>query len=152
MDARDYPIRHFEYMAKRSPTIEELEREVWAAPKVDSYLVGTIHALRRKPIAEFTVEDLRIMLGQNCGIEHLTPLALDRLEIDPFLAGDFYPGDLLSAVMGIPPHYWSAHLSAAERMDAIAHRATHELPRRGITDEIKAHLRELIAAAPWRSA
>ncbi|MEU5722368.1 contact-dependent growth inhibition system immunity protein [Micromonospora sp. NPDC047738] len=46
-------------------TIEELERDVWPDPGPDdTFLVRRCLELRRKPLAEFTVEDLRIMLGQ----------------------------------------------------------------------------------------
>jgi hypothetical protein len=37
------------------------------------FLVRTCHALRQKPLREFTVEDLRIILGQNFSLEYLVP-------------------------------------------------------------------------------
>jgi hypothetical protein len=46
-----------------------------------------------------TVEDLRILLGQNVGVAILSPIAIDRLESDPLAEGDFYPGDLLVAAL-----------------------------------------------------
>jgi len=110
-------------MTEPSSTLEQLDGEDWGEPNYNSYLVRTVHALRRKPIAEFTVEDLRIMLGQKFGPEHLVPIALSRLEADPFAEGHFYPGDLLGVVMELPREYWSAHASEASRMDAIARQA-----------------------------
>jgi CDI immunity proteins len=92
-------------MTDQSRTLEQLEDEDWGEPEYDSNLVQTIHKLRRKPIGEFTIEDLRVMLGQKVGMEQFIPLALDRLEADPFASGDFYPGDLLGAVMAIPREY-----------------------------------------------
>ena len=58
-----------------------------------------MHALRRKPIGALTVEDLRLLIGQNIGLAHLLPLAMEVLRADPMTAGDFYEGDPLSAVM-----------------------------------------------------
>ncbi|WP_307797842.1 contact-dependent growth inhibition system immunity protein [Streptomyces laculatispora] len=41
-------------------SIEELERAFWPAPSVDdTRLVATAHALRRRPIGQLTVEDMR---------------------------------------------------------------------------------------------
>jgi hypothetical protein len=134
-----------------SITLEQLEGDSWGEPQYDSYLVRTIHALRRKPIAEFTIEDLRITIGQKFSLEHLTPLALNRLEIDPFAEGHCFPGDLLDAVMSISSDYWSAHRAEARRMEAVADHAVHELRHREEPNEIKARLRQLIAAAPWRA-
>lgn len=83
------------------PTLEELENEVWPDPEFDSYLVTTCHRLRRKPIEDFTTEDLRIMIGQNLGLPFLLPKALIILEDNPFAEGDYYPGDLLVMVTSV---------------------------------------------------
>jgi hypothetical protein len=50
-------------------------------------------------VDEFTVEDLRIMIGQQIGLWHLMPLTVAVLEQDPLAEGDFYAGDLLSSVI-----------------------------------------------------
>src|SRR5438132_1243460 len=81
-------------------TLQELEGQDWGEAHYPSYLVRTCHALRRKPLRDFTVEDLRIMIGQNFSLEYLIPLAIEHLQRDPFAAGDFYPGDLLGCVLG----------------------------------------------------
>ena len=83
-----------------SATLEQLEGCVWPAADYESYLVSTVHRLRKKPLAEFTVEDLRIMIGQGIGLPYLIPLAVAVLEREPLAEGDFYPGDLLSSVIG----------------------------------------------------
>jgi hypothetical protein len=140
-----------EKVTDSSKTLEQLEGENWGEPKYHSYLVQTIHRLRRKPISEFTVEDLRITLGQKFGMEYLTPLALDRLEADPFAQGDFYPGDLLGAVMAIPREYWLTHPNEAARMEMVAARAAALLDGRDEIDEIKTRLRSLMSARPWHA-
>ena len=95
-------------MAK-NPSLQELEGDDWGEPTHDSYLVRTVHALRRKPIVDFTVEDLRLMIGQAVGVSHLVPLALIHLEQDPFVAGHYYPGDLLGVVLSVDAEYWRSH-------------------------------------------
>jgi hypothetical protein len=137
-------------MTDLSKTLEQLESENWGEPKYKSYLVQTIHRLRRKPIGEFTVEDLRITLGQKFGLEHLTPLALGLLETDPFAQGDFYPGDLLGSVMALPREYWLTHPNEAARMEMVASRAAALLDGPDEKDEINTHLRSLISARHWQ--
>jgi hypothetical protein len=88
-------------------SLQELEGQDWGEAQYPSYLVRTCHALHRKPLRDFTVEDLRIMIGQNFSLDYLVPLALEHLHRDPFAAGDFYPGDLLGCVLGrVQPGFW----------------------------------------------
>ena len=96
-------------------TIEQLERDVWpdSGPD-DTSLIRRCTELRRKPVAEFTVEDLRIMLGQQIGVSVLLPLAVQVLLRDPLAEGDYYPGDLLRNVLRLPDSEWSRSPSRTE--------------------------------------
>ena len=84
----------------RGRTLEQLEEQTWPEPDFSSQLVETCHRLRTKPLDDFTVEDLRIMVGQKIGLLHLLPLAIKILKDDPLAEGDYYPGDLLTSVIG----------------------------------------------------
>jgi hypothetical protein len=96
--------------ATLSRTLQELEGERWPAPAdEESYLVREAHRLRTVPLGALTVEDLRLLLGQRIGVEWLMPLALDKLRTDPLAAGDFYAGDLLTAVLRTDAAYWASH-------------------------------------------
>jgi hypothetical protein len=89
-------------------TIEQLERDVWPDPEQSStFLVRRCTELRRKPLSEFTVEDLRIMLGQEVGVQVRLPRAVDVLVREPLAEGDLYPGDLLRSVVRLPDTAWS---------------------------------------------
>lgn len=81
-------------------TLDELEGDTWGPPGFDSHLVQETHRLRSIPIGELTVENLRLLLGQQIGTPWLVPLALAQLVDDPLAMGDFYPGDLLTSVLG----------------------------------------------------
>ncbi|NNF72496.1 MAG: hypothetical protein HKN02_09920 [Rhodobacteraceae bacterium] len=83
-------------------TLEYLEKDVWPDPDYDSHLVTTCHRLRKKRLGEFEVEDLRIMIGQGIGLKYLLPKAVEELRINPFVAGDFFEGDLLVQVLNRP--------------------------------------------------
>lgn len=91
---------------QRIKTLQELEGHDWGEPNFPSHLVITCHTLRRKPLRDFTVEDLRIMIGQNIGLNYLIPLAIEQLRRDPLVAGSFYEGDLLVAVLRAESGFW----------------------------------------------
>src|SRR5262245_62623721 len=107
-------------------TLDELEGVVWGEPTFDSYLVTTCHRLRTKPVDEFSVEDLRIMIGQQIGLPHLMPLAIPVLEREPLAEGDFYPGDLLSNVIGAV-EWLRANPEWLARVIRVTERASAEL-------------------------
>jgi hypothetical protein len=67
-----------------------------------------VHELRRRPVGQLGIEDLRVLVAQRVGLDVLVPLALARLEENPLAEGDFYPGDLLVAVLRVPPAYWQS--------------------------------------------
>jgi hypothetical protein len=104
----------------RRKTLDELEGVVWgpAAPS-DTGLVRTCHRLRTKPIGDFTVEDLRVMIGQDIGSHVLVPVALEVLDKDPLAEGDFYPGDLLHSLLRLEAAFWSQEGEYRDRLSRI---------------------------------
>ena len=87
-------------------TLDQIENVDWGEPGYPSHLVVTCHALRKKPLKDFTVEDLRIMIGQNISLDILMPIAFERLKQNILAEGDFYPGDLLNNVLRAETSYW----------------------------------------------
>jgi CDI immunity proteins len=106
MTRHDRPFHSGLSEIERNKSLQELEKQEWRNDDFSSSLVLTCSALRRKSLREFTVEDLRIMIGQNLSLSYLVPLALEHLQHDPFVAGDFFPGDLLANVLKIQPSFW----------------------------------------------
>jgi hypothetical protein len=78
----------------------------------DTSLVKSCATLRNKVLQEYTVEDLRLSIGQGIGLLWLIPLALVRLQQNLLSEGDYYPGDLLKSVSQVPDSYWREHLTA----------------------------------------
>ncbi|MDQ2088017.1 contact-dependent growth inhibition system immunity protein [Herbivorax sp. ANBcel31] len=93
----------------RFKTLEEIEGQDLGESNFNSYLVTTCQELRKKPISSFTVEDLRIMIGQNIGLNYLIPLALEILEDNLFSQGDLYSGDLLNQVLKVSKDFWESN-------------------------------------------
>jgi len=112
-------------------TLQELEGNDWGTPPYDSSLVKHCHRLRRVPLEDFSIEDLRIMIGQEIGLKYLVPIALVELEKEPLAEGDFYPGDLLKNVLGVSREFWRQHSELKERMDAIVEKAKAKLESPG---------------------
>jgi hypothetical protein len=100
-------------------TLEILEGREWAEAGFHSSLVSTCHRLWTKPVSKFTVEELRIMIGQGMGLPHLVPRALGLLERDPLAEGDCYPGDLLLSVMSAEA-FLASHSDWLERLVDVA--------------------------------
>ncbi|MFE0452436.1 contact-dependent growth inhibition system immunity protein [Streptomyces sp. NPDC058914] len=117
----------------RSPncdsSLEELERDRWPAPPADATrLVATAHALRRRPIGELAVEDMRLLIGQDIGLPYLLPLALKVLRDNPMAEGDMYEGDLLSAVLTRNPAVWTESPELGRELRAIVSALTDPPP------------------------
>ncbi|WP_040736775.1 contact-dependent growth inhibition system immunity protein [Nocardia tenerifensis] len=105
-------------------SVEDVEGVAWgASPPETTHLIRRVHELRRVPVSEFGVEDLRIMLSQSVGTAVLLPRALEVLERDPLASGDFYPGDLLVAVLRLGSEHWSADSALLDRARRVAQRA-----------------------------
>jgi hypothetical protein len=77
-------------------SIEQLEGKVWPEPEPGyTWLIKSCHRLRKKPLDEFSPDDLRLMIGQRIGLLYLMPLAIDLLEKEPLIEASYFPGDLL---------------------------------------------------------
>lgn len=101
-------------------TLAELEGDRGREPKGDTSLTKRCHRLRREPLHALSVEDLRVLLSQSISPEVLLPLALETLEINPYVEGDHYEGDLLAAVMRLDKKAWrTAQSSPAELIETI---------------------------------
>ena len=114
-------MRHVKSNRKRS--LQQLEGQDWGEPTFNTHLVKECHRLRRVPLSDFTVEDLRITIGQNMSLDHLVPLAIERLHGDPLAEGGFYPGDLLVSVLRAKARFWHSHGEWRKQIVEIAERA-----------------------------
>ncbi|MEV8531986.1 contact-dependent growth inhibition system immunity protein [Streptomyces sp. NPDC051211] len=106
----------------RSRSLEQLEGRRWPDPPQDSTsLVKVVHALRRRPVEQLTVEELARLIGQEVGLRWLMPVALEILrETAPGqAAGGFYDDDLLTAVLTVNPDFWRAEPGPAAELREI---------------------------------
>ena len=116
-------------------SLDDLEGVTWGLPPVDATrLIAKVYELRRKPIGELTNDDIRILVGQEVGLDILLPLAVSRLNVNPLLSADLYPGDLLAAVLRVPRNYWTSKPELAAQVDSIL--ASIDEPATEIQDDI----------------
>ena len=128
-------------------TLQEIEGIAWGPPTLGSHLVRTCHALRLKPLGSFSVEDLRILIGQSESLPVLVPLALTRLQKDPLAEGDFYPGDLLASLLRLDRSFWALRPKEHGAAREIARRALVTLLERAELGEAAACDEELMTDA-----
>ncbi len=109
----------------RSKTLEHLEERVWPHDDFDSHVVQESQRLRKIPIGDLSIEDLRLLIGQKIGLEFLVPLALEQLADNPLVSGAYYQGDLMSVVLGVPEDFWTAHPALNNDVVEIGFRLTN---------------------------
>jgi hypothetical protein len=119
------------YRFNVNKSLQELEGSAWGkANREDTGLIKNCLRLRRVPLKDFTVADLRLMIGQQIGLEFLVPLALEHLERDPLIEGSLYPCDLLVNVLTVDVGFWPSHPELRLRAAQAAGSAVQMFPSR----------------------
>jgi hypothetical protein len=94
----------------RDKTIENLEKQNFGNPsEAPTNMVKRCLELCKVPLNQFTVEDLRLMIGQDFSLRYLIPLATEHLKENIFIEGDLYPGDLLKNVLSVDANFWRSN-------------------------------------------
>lgn len=86
----------------------------------ETHMATLTQPIRSKPLEDFTVGDLRVMIGRQLSLRTLVPIAIEVLEENPLAEGDFYPGDLLQAVLEVDKQYWRSNRDQWEAVREIA--------------------------------
>jgi hypothetical protein len=89
-------------------------------------LVKRCIELSKFPLSAFSVEDLRLMIGQQLGLKYLIPLALDKLKDDLFIEADYFPGDLLKNVLNVDTSFWLQNKNVWNHLHSLLIGREHE--------------------------
>lgn len=100
-------------------TLSQLEGKQINNQKFESGLIQKCYKLYDKPLANYTVEDMRLMIGQDIGLKYLIPMAIEELELNPMVSGDSYAGDLLHSVINSDPEFWKENEAAKNKIEDI---------------------------------
>lgn len=115
-------------MTTLSKTLTQLEKNDWGSPPKEAPpSVQEVFRLRNKPLRELSVEDLRLLIGQDVGLEYLMPLAVGYLSENPLAKGEHYHGDLLSNVLRANPQYFADQPKVRRSVKSILSRAYQAL-------------------------
>jgi len=91
----------------RTKTIQSLDKKDYGDPQhAPTPMVRRCLELCRTPLSEFTVEDVRLMIGQRFSLKYLVPLAIEHLNLDIMVEANYFPGDLLTNVLRIDKDFW----------------------------------------------
>ncbi|MDZ4862808.1 MAG: contact-dependent growth inhibition system immunity protein [Gemmatimonadota bacterium] len=101
-------------------SLYDLEGHDLPQTKRMSMLDVTLRRHRRTPIEQLGTEALRFLLEEEQAADVLLRVAIDRLELDPFLGGDYHPGDLLVAVLTRPAAIFLEHHELRSRAFLVA--------------------------------
>ena len=114
-----------------------MENDYW--PDLEYYptkLVENAHSLRRIPICELDVKDIRFLIGQNIGVKYLVPIALNILEADILVDAFYYPGDLLMArLLKLQEEYWKESPAERARLVYLLRKSKEMLSDTELIDE-----------------
>ena len=115
-------------------SLEILENDVWDDLKeFPTGLVERCYKLRKKPLNEFTNEDIRTMIGQQIGLPYLIPLAIEILKKDLLAEGDLYRGAVLESVVKVDVLFWKQNTQLWTQLNDLIERKRGMINQNGIS-------------------
>lgn len=104
---------------QNSLSLQDLEIENLPESNLNSRVITECRRLFKLPLSKLDAGDLRLLIVQNIGLQHLVPLALDKLEENPLIDGGLYAGDLLSSLISLSSEFWSNYPDLNDRVVEI---------------------------------
>ena len=109
-------------------SLEELENDHWEEPKeFPTGMVKNCYEYRKIKLDDLKIEQIRLLISQQIGLEYLTELALEKLEWNILAEGDLYEGDLLEAVSKLPPKFWSEKRILFQKLKRLVERNSEKV-------------------------
>ncbi len=84
----------------------ELDPGCFDDAEYDDQVALLARRLCAKPLRKFSPTDLYAAIRLNVALPSLVPLAIARLEEDPFVTAGDHPGDLLTVVLESDSRFW----------------------------------------------
>ena len=112
----------------RQKSLESLEGENWGeVPTDESSIVVRAMKLRKIPLEQFSIDDIRFMIGQEIGLTFLLVLAIEILKENLLAEGNYYEGDLLNAIFHVKPQNWKGNHENWIQIDELIKDRLNEL-------------------------
>jgi hypothetical protein len=104
----------------RQKPLEILENHYWGdLETAPTGLIKRCIELSRVPVCEFTLDNLRLMIGQQLGLSYLAPLALEKLGPYIFVSAALYEGDLLESMLRIDSSFWEKNKEYRAQLNSL---------------------------------
>ena len=116
-------------------TLDNLEKTRVEEPDFGDNRSQKIYALRQTPLNQFSTEDIRLLIAEGISLPYLIPLALERLTKNPFVEGEYYPGDLFQSVLNVDLNFWLTNRPFWQYIHQLIINNSFELEDRGINPE-----------------
>ncbi len=114
-------------MADEDRTLEELDGENWGEPETaPTPMVARCLRLRRMPLHVLGLGDLRLLISQKIGLKYTVPQAMEHVSKNAMVEAEYYPGDLLCALLSIDQDYWSEKPAELKWLIAVAQSAASQ--------------------------
>ncbi|AZO53970.1 MAG: hypothetical protein EOS78_09850 [Mesorhizobium sp.] len=108
-----------------------------------SSLVERCEAALDTPLGQLSTEQLRLLIGQEIGLEILVVKAIDLIEMDPLVHGDYYDGDLISMCLKISGAFWATHPDLWFRLNEVLESFDRKV------EAVNEHRAQFMAANPY---
>jgi hypothetical protein len=124
-------------------SVEQLENDVWNQDDCETPMTEKCFRYRRIPLKDLTIEQLRLLIAQNIGLPFLLPEALQVLHENILAEGDYYEGDLLSAVLNVEETFWQNHLQILKLVLQLLHSNRDYVIQHNTVNQHRQLLREM---------
>lgn len=92
-----------------SRSLNELMKLEPSLPPYVTPMIERIEAACATPVRDLSVDQIRLLVGQQTGLEFIMPRALYELSKNPLVDASYYQGDLLNACLGVDSEFWMKH-------------------------------------------
>lgn len=115
-------------------SLQQLESKDWGDPDTaPTALIKRCIQLTKISVTDFSIEDLRVMIGQGFGLIYLIPLAIEKLQENILAEGDLFPGDLLSSMLKVDKSFWDENKQLLISVQILAKDNLTEIESAGIS-------------------
>jgi hypothetical protein len=91
-------------------TLTQLDPGTWSAVDLDDPEIALLaKRVATKPVRRLEPGELLPLLRRDLSLLFAVPLAMAKLEEDPFLRAATHPGDLLVAALEVDATFWKTH-------------------------------------------
>jgi len=85
------------------------------------------YRLYNTTLKDFSLDDIRFMIGQNIGEKYLVEMAFESLKKDVLVDAMYYEGDVLSVILQLPRDFWIDNKSLYEGLSEILNNQENNL-------------------------